>query len=761
MSVFLFTSIGFQALASQILLLREIMVVVAGHEMALGLMMAFWLLGVFFGALMGARAQAPKRGKFYPLAFVLLLQLPFVLSIVLGIRNARWIFPVAPGAPLSALWATVLIALSLFPVGATSGAMFPMATTLSWSSHQRKSQAIAKVYFWEAVGSLGAGFLVPIFLIPRFDNLVVLAQCGTISGLLVAVGSIPWGKRWAVSSLVMAGAWSWFFWAQKIHELNIWSVKQRWLSRKVAMERVAGADSPYQSLELGYWEGQYTLLGNGRPIAVFPDPAGAMPLVGILMSQKKRPKSLLFLGGGPSSALSVLLEAGVERVTIVELDRAVYSVSDRFLPQDIRAALEDPRIRLLAGDGRFLLRSFPSGSFDAALVEMPDPSTALLNRFHSLEFFLALRRVLRSPGLVIHGVTGSSEYMGPELEEFLGTVYVTMKKAFGEVRVIPGERTLFVASVEPGEVTLDPEALSSASRGTWGEEGLPSGLFATWIQPFQAQIWQQALDQGSYPVNTDEHPRATLAYLSLWERLSGTAFGASFLYRMERIPWVIVYAGFCILATAAFLLSRGSGLTRGVLLTIAVTGATAMAQEMVCLYLYQIVWGHLYSRVGLLMGMFMAGLSLGAWLGSLRVFWKLGTSTKVLMGVQGGLALLCLSIPTFWVPSSLGAFSGEGTSWWQGEAAFCLWMLMAGALTGGTFPLGCRLIEGDLADTGRIAGMASAWDHFGASTGALIAGVILVPAMGLKAAGALVAGVQIFAILCLLTVVLAFGVKEG
>jgi spermidine synthase len=761
MSPFLFAGIGFQALVSQILLLREIMVVVAGHEMALGLMMASWLVGVFFGAIMATRAERRKKESFWPLGILFLCQLPLTFLVVVGLRHARFLFPVPPGAPLAASWAASLIIASLFPIGATSGAMFPMASRLARGFREGQAKAIAKVYFWDAAGSLVAGLVVPLLLIPRVENLLVLAYCAVISSLLGTLGSSPWGKRWSLASTVAGGAWLVLICTGEIQELDSWSTAQRWLSRKTAMERVAGVDSPYQSLELGFAEGQYTLLGNGRPLGVFPDPSGAMSLVGILMSQRQRPKTVLFLGGGPSSALPLLLQAGVEKLTIVELDPAVYSLSQRFLPEEIKSALRDPRVELLVGDGRSVLKGFPQGSFDAALVEMPDPGTTLLNRFHSFEFFSALRRVLRLPGLVIHGVTGSSDYIGPELEHFLGTLHATMREVFGEVRVIPGERTLFIASLEPGTVSLDPENLSFFSRGIWGSEGLPPGLFETWIQPFQAENWQRVLAQGSYPINTDEHPRATLAFLCLWERLSGTSFGASLLERISGIPWSFILIAWCTVGCISLLVGMGSGLTRGVLLTIGVTGATAMAQEMICLYLYQTVWGHLYSKVGLLMGMFMAGLSVGAWLASLPGFFRWEVASKALIGVQGGLALLCVSIPTLWVPSLLGTSFPERPPWWQGDVAFCLWMLIAGALTGATFPLGCRLMERDLTGTARIAGVASAWDHLGAAIGALAAGVILAPAMGLKAAGAVVAGLQIFALGSLCFMVLALGKREG
>ena len=49
------------------------------------------------------------------------------------------------------------------------------------------------------------------------------------------------------------------------------------------------------------------------------------------------------------------------------------------------------------------------------------------------------------------------------------------------------------------------------------------------------------------------------------------------------------------------------------LLAIATTGFAGMALEIILLFAYQNIYGHLYYKVGLIVTLFMLGLSLGGW----------------------------------------------------------------------------------------------------------------------------------------------------
>lgn len=756
----LFIAMGLHALVAQVVLLREMLVVLSGHELALGMILAFWLLGVFLGAWRSASDEGSKPSGVWPLCALLGTSTVTTLVLLLAVRHLRVWIPAVPGAPLPALGFIFAMLAFLLPQGAMVGAMFPVASALAARVSSHPAMAIGRVYCWEAGGSLMGGILLTFLLIPHLYGPAILAWCGIGAALLGAWGVFPLNKRAAMALGVLGAFWAGMLLSGLAGRLQDWSVQRRWEALHPWMERIATVDTPYQSVELGRMEGQLTVFGNGRPIATFPDPVEAAPLVHLLMHQEPEPRRVLLLGGGPASTIPLLLRYPLETLQVVELDPMVFKVAKPFLTQEMIDAFSDPRLKLHHADARFLIQRIPSGSFDAVVVQMPDPSTTLLNRFHTVEFFQSLSRILGPRGLVIHGVTGSVHYLGPELEAFLGMIYRSLREIFPEVRVIPGERTLFLASKESGLIVLDPQKLGSRCRLRESGEEIPSGLFHLWIQPQQVGLWEETLGKTLGPLNRDEHPRSTLHFLALWEKLSGARFGAQVLRWLEGVPWWGILGLLGVLMTCAFLGRGRMVLERSTLLAVGVTGLTAMAQEMACLYLYQAVWGYLYSRLGLLIGTFMAGLALGARggvaLGDRERDWLLGA----LLGVQVSMGLLCMAIPLIWVPMLLGQMPLRPPGWPM-EAAICLWMLFAGLATGATFPLACGAMAQEPGSTRRTAGIASAWDHLGGALGAILGGVALVPALGLARVGLVLAGLQGLAALWVAIHVLAEVRRQG
>lgn len=743
--MWLFVAMGFHALAAQVVLLREMLVVVAGHELSIGMIMASWLTGIFAGAWGAARIRSASTVSHRALYWLLAISPILSMGILLGVRHLRTWISVPPGAPIPALSSVLAMVGFLLPQAAAVGAMFPVASAWAAGASESPARAIGKVYFWEALGSLLGGLALTFIMIPYLHGPDILAWSGMLTSFLAALGVFRSSRPGGLGLGLVGVFWGVALAAGAISWIQEWSAQTRWRALHPGMERILTVESPYQNLELGHLEAQFTLFGNGRPLVTFPDPVEAAALVHILMHQEPMPKRFLLVGGGPSSTLALLLEYPVEMIRLVELDPMVFEASRPFLPPELRNGLEDQRVLVDHIDARFLISQLPPGSFDAVVVQIGDPSTSLLNRFHTLEFFQGLSRILVQEGLLVHGVMGSVHYLGPELERFLGMMYRSLEAVFPEVRVIPGEKTLFWAAKKKGRVNLEPETL--AGRPSRGGQ-IPRALFFTWIQPHQVGLWEETLMRSREQPNLDEHPQSIIHFLALWEKLSGTGFGAQALKSLEGVSWWWIFCGLGLLPAASLWGRRGLCRERIPLVVLGVTGFTAMAQEMVCLYLYQAVWGYLYSRVGLLVGVFMAGLAAGG-------VWARGvlgagrrSPLGVLLAVQGGMTLLCASIPLLWVSRLLSGSIWEPPGQ-EAQGAVCLWMFLAGFATGGSFPLACGVLDRGSGSARVTAGRASAWDHLGAAAGALLGGVVLVPTLGLTRSGWLLTGLQGIAAICL------------
>ncbi len=81
---------------------------------------------------------------------------------------------------------------------------------------------------------------------------------------------------------------------------------------------------------------------------------------------------VLIIGGGDGGMLREVLRHPVERVTQVEIDRAVVDMAIEYLPNHSAGAYEDPRLDLEIADGMDYVRGC-GDSFDVIIVDSTDP----------------------------------------------------------------------------------------------------------------------------------------------------------------------------------------------------------------------------------------------------------------------------------------------------------------------------------------------------------------------------------------------------
>jgi spermidine synthase len=166
-----------------------------------------------------------------------------------------------------------------------------------------------------------------------------------------------------------------------------------------------------------------------------------------------------------------------------------------------------------------------------------------------------------------------------------------------------------------------------------------------------------------------------------------------------------------------------------------------MALSFLLLLSFQTREGALYGALGALTASFMLGLAAGA-AGSRRLVVSLSPSPRPallfsLLLSAAAFAATALLLPTLAHLSALPPAVALG--------AHAGLLLLTGAATGSLFPVVARV----LLDSGESAGGAAAHfeaaDHLGAAFAALLAGVVLVPALGMRATGLLAAALVLLA----------------
>jgi spermidine synthase len=476
----------------------------------------------------------------------------------------------------------------------------------------------------------------------------------------------------------------------------------------------------------------------------FPDPLSAETKVHYALLQHPAPQRVLLLGGGVAGLASEALKTPtLTRLDYVELDPWLIDLARQTLPPAATSPLDDSRVRVVKQDGRRFLRTCGE-TYDVILLALPEPQSALLNRFYSREFFQLARRRLTPGGVFSFTLTGSETSLSPLRARYLALGYQTLKQVFPEVKMFPGLQTHFFATQESGLLVTAPETLLERLR--------TRGLALHYLQedalydllvPGKLAVFNSIVHGTSAVANRDLAPQCYYYDLLLTAGQENSLL-QRILLRLGDVPPGVIWVCLAVAATVLSLRWRratpaGDG---PALLSIGIMGLTAMALEVIMLIFFQTLLGVVYSQTALLLAAFMLGLAAGA--GLVRR-WRpgAGQSHRLALASQGGLALLtgtlALGLP------ALAAWPELGRPGW-GQVLTAGVLLLGGLLSGCLFAAQAEARRGAGEETARVAGRLYAVDLLGGTCGALGTTLVAVPVWGLPASLGLLAGLNLTAV---------------
>ncbi len=764
----LFTAVfllGSAAAAAQVLYLREFLVVFHGNEMAIGLVFAAWFLGIACGA---AAAAIPARrfrtGATAPFVGSLL---PLPVAVPAGILIARsWgrIAGLAPGGyPPAATIAAGAFA-SVLPLAGVVGFSFAAACNAARASEDRL--AVGRVYLAESLGSVAGGLLITYALLPRLAPATIVLIL--VGGSLMACASAalhgrPSGLRRPGPVPILCAAGMLLLLLIGLlgghRRLDAWASSIRWrtlLGPGFAEDLVEETDTPYQNLAVFERDGQFSVLADGRYLCVFPDDLAYETAAHTILTQHSDPKRVLVLGGVPA-VLRPLLEEPLERVDWVQIDPGLLRTLRPYLPEEDRRTLRDPRLRLVRADAAAYLRN-PVGPYDVVLLETSGPTTISANRFFTLEFYRRVRRAL-SPGGVFGFRLSTSVHLEEESAELLACIRRTLREVFDRVLVGGGAERWFFAGDARSSATLDGETLFDRFR----ERPVRTRAFSPYFflgsetfDPEKVDHARRRIDGVESPrLNSDLHPVAPLYALRIWGRYAGSSL-ASLPLNAARRPARLWIAAAWAAAGLVVLVRRVRGRRAdarlpGVAL-IGAIGFSAFALHLVHLTLCQDLLGYVYEKIGAVNAIFMAGLALGAWI----VQSAIRTRNRPPAASAAVPALACagwgvVTAAAAWVLVRAAPGSPLGG---PAAAQFAVGLLALGngVLTGAAFPWVNHWMRTRGASPVRTAAWTDAADHLGAVAGALLVGIVWLPAFGIVGASLLGAAVELAVLPLVMTV---------
>ncbi|MBN2562307.1 MAG: hypothetical protein JXQ75_15385 [Phycisphaerae bacterium] len=818
---------GLQAIVMQSLLVREALVLMFGSEFAWGIVLFAWLLGIAVGAAAGGWAAGRLRRADVALVAVLMALSVAACAELWVFRGARAWLGIGPGELLPLAKTALAAMLFISPASALLGMAFPLACRIAGGGDEAKRRTqdrgtgaspqpqspdrrcqkdagrchdgtathpetagpigvgpIADIYALESIGSLVGGAAFSFWAVEHLAPIETAMLCVAITaaasaGFLAATARGRFGPILltvvAVASLVLtvlAG-----------RELNRRLVLRRWRNVAPGYELCAEAESKYQNLAVGRRLDQFTLYCDGHVTADFPDPYTYVPLAHFWMCEHPAPRHVLVLGGGAEGLLAEILRHPIEHVDYVEPDPRQIGLIEPYLPEADRRAIHDQRVTVHHVDARYFVKTQRS-RFDLVIARLPEPTSALRARFYTDGFYGELRRAMTGRSVLCTTVAAAPADLPRATADYVASIRATLERHFPYVTVGWGDTAQVLAATASGLVSTDPAELARR----YAHLGIQSPFFhplmfeaTDQLDPEKLQARAEQLDAAAnVEISTDMRPVVYVQRLALWEQMTSGQAGRV-IGQLRSVSWPMLTTALAVIAAVTLIACRlrsrsQTGLKSAdlnpwasgvIVLSVGTTGFATMALSVVWLFAFQNLYGYVYSRIGWIIALFMAGLVIGCWLISRRSkrfddaangkdatcdVRRAGHETlwRRLIAVDVLIALLALAVP--FVLPVLGDLQDSRSAFVLVEWAVSIMVGLTGILCGAAFALAGGL---QLALTGRVdtaAGSVVGADHAGACLGALLTGILLVPVFGTAAAAYLLVGIKVCSAVLLLLV---------
>lgn len=735
-----FVVLGGTSLVAQVLVLRELLYVFYGNEFFMGWTLFTWLFWVSVGAWGAGRWASRARAGAGALAGChagAALALPAALAVI---RAARlWVTPMAgamPNLPAAMGYAFAV----LMPLCVVLGAQF-VAGAQVWrqtpgAGDAGRVQGLA--YGLETAGFVAAGLAFNFFAVAR-EEFAVAGWLGGLNALAawgVLTGAGPLRRRTRAGLLAWAGGAL----ALAVCAGRIGTATAAW--RYPGQVLVESRNSIHGNLAVTKLGAQINFHSHGLLLGAEEEQMAGETLAHYPMLWHPRPGRVLLLGNGFNGALEEILKHGPERVDYVETDPALIELVRSHAGPARIAALDDPRVRVVFGDGRAFFcggGAGGGGDYDVVIVNLPNPGTILINRYYTREFYEDARGRLAPGGVLAVQLAFSPDYLGPELETLGASIVRTLGPVFGGLSVLPDYDLLLLATKDDA-VAPDAEELARRyeERGLETDFVFPAAMAERLTTDRIPQVRAAFAANTAARVNRDDRPIACHYNLTWWLR-SFHPRAAAFMARLERTDWRWG-AGLAVLA-ALGLAARARGPGAG-LWAKGIGSFSLMGFELVLLLAYQSLRGHLHYRLALLLAALMLGMALGTLAGTRRGG---RPGPRTLSVLHAGMAVYALALG-----GVLRWMAATGSLPWM-EGLFVALAVAAGTLAGCQFPAanGVYVARAARAGGGRL-GAVYAVDVAASSAGALLVGLWALPVLGGSVTLGLLAGANALAALAVL-----------
>ena len=673
---------GISSIAVQLLTIREFITQFHGSEITISLVLFVWLFLNGIGSL-GAKVFKISRVNTY-IFFILIIALwPLPqLVIIRHFRDALLLHGASPGFYQIFFY----IALTTAPYCLLVGFILPSALSLLKQDYHDFSSG--ELYITDNMGDITGGVVFSFFLVYWMNPFKIIA---VTSGLLLLTALLLLIKarrnNFAVI-FVMAVIFLFFYYA-----MNSQAEKDT-LNKQYGNISIYN-ESPFGRIVITKEEDQHTFWESGIPLYSDSDITGNEEKIHYALCQLDgEVGDILLISGGLGETLSEINKYRPANIDYVELDP---SITD--LAIDAGLLKKIPNLNIINSDGRVYLKETEK-KYDAIIMDLPEPDTFQLNRFFTTEFFSISKERLNDNGILSFGMEYYGNYISDITRKKLSSIYNSVNQYFENVIIIPGGDAYFLCS--NSEVYTDiPERLREKSINT---EYVNWFYYGNVTEDRINQV-MESIDREEY-INTDFEPRMMNIVFKEWFAKYGSSPRNFFIAVM-----IVILAYVIFMRKEEYVLFS--------------SGLAAMGVEILVIYCFQIMYGYVYLKIGVIVTVFLLGLLPGAVIGSMYIQKR----DAVLLFSEFVIILLLICYYA-WV----SFFQTEIHQVW-----FMLYCFFISFFCGFQFPV----VTGIIGEKTSPAAGCFAADLAGAAVGTLLVGTILVPLAGIQSAVILIISIKL------------------
>lgn len=663
---------GFCSVVVQLTMVRELLAGFEGNEFVISAALLLWLAAGGLGSLMACLVR--ERGDVPSAKNLALFTLPLAVFPVLQVMTVRFIRTgvLVDGASAGLLFTLACAGIMTIP------SAFAVGYILPWSLYVLSAGGdgypAGRVYILDCLGATLGGMIFSWWFVDTMTPMQTLLVSGMLLAAALLVLLVNSGARrvtafivvCVVTATVGAGVW-----------LEVLTLKPR------GAELVHYEESRFGRITLTRAQGLVTVFLDGVPALWGEDRVMAEEAVHYALVQPGRIRHVLLVSPA-AGMVEEVIKYHPEAIDYARMDPALTRLELAY------GLLRGHKgLTVIHEDARTYLKNCRK-TYDAVLVNYPEPRTFQTNRYFTIEFMALARSCLSEGGVLGFSVEGYENYISRPAREKVSSLYKTARSVFGHVLVLPGHQVYFIASDRP--VSGDIPGLL-ALRGIRTEYVASS--FAVDVSRERINGLMRHLNPQT-PLNTDFTPY-----------LLRLAFDGWLMKHAARPRAMILVLGASVLFFMARMNSR-----EFVLFT---TGSVNMGSEILVIFLFQILFGFLYYRIGLIVTMFLAGLIPGAWIGG-----------RIRGGVSGALLAVDMALAALMaVLWAMFTVSPQVIPEWSLYA----FSFVLSVLCGIQFPL----VAGSGLRSHSAAARAFSVDLMGASLGCILLGGLLVPYAGMAA----------------------------